>query len=156
MLWHLSSLRPLTCSWPFLRPIKTLITLLSQLVSSSQLTPTPRLRSFNCKIILTFYHLTTISSYHVIDPYGISSDCPHPFGQMAESFLDNCSETCPTESQKCLRNIVCGLRFYLCQDNPLLAEPDRSSNLFQVSSPHWQLYTGTRSEDIRAFAHMHK
>ena len=44
----------------------------------------------------------------------------------------------------------------VCQDKPLLVEPGQGSNLNQVSSPRWQLYTGTRSEDIRAFVHMQK
>ena len=83
-----------------LRSIKTLITLLSQLVSSSQLTLTPKLQLSNCKVTLSYYHLTTISSYHIINPYGITSDCLHPFGQVAESALDSCLNTLVQQNHK--------------------------------------------------------
>ena len=138
-----------------LRSIETLITLLSQLVSSSQLTP--KLLSSNCKVILSFYRLTTISSYHVINPYGISSDCPHLFGQMAESFLDNCSNILSNRITKVSQeHRLWTETLPVCQDNPLLAEPDQSSNLFQVSSPRRQLYTGARGGDVRRLVHMRR
>ena len=153
VLWHLSSLRPLTCSWPFLKPIKTLITLLSQLVSSSQLTPTPKLQSSNCKVILStiiqLSYLLTLSSilmeYHLIVRTCLDK-WRNPSWTIART-------SCPTESQKCLRNIVCGLRLYLCVKTTLYWQnPIKAATL--IKTP---VFAGsTRSKDIRAFVHVHK
>ena len=44
----------------------------------------------------------------------------------------------------------------VCRDGPLLAEPGQGSDLNQDTGPCWQLYTGTRREDVQTLVHMRR
>ena len=117
--------------------------------------------SLHLNSLQSFNHLTARLSYLLSSNYHIFLPCHQSLWNIiwlsAPVWTNGrilLGHSCPTESQKCLRNIVCGLRLYLCVkttlywQNPIEAAtyfksavPAGSCTLVQGAKIYGHLYT---------------